>query len=407
MSHLLRSWSVRTLSGVACGGLLLAAVVQPSPAGASITRPQPDPAVHPIVRSGPQSVPLSSGRRWIAALTAGSTDDVWAVGSTYVDRDFVGLSQHWDGSRWTRIPTPGDSVQLDSVSEVGPDDVWAVGAAGTIGSQRPIIMRWDGASWSVVAGDSRVTGGWLSSVAAISADDVWAIGTGEVGTGHRNVVEHWDGVHWSLARTPALGGPDGEADLAALAFSSASDGWLLGFFCGNGPHGYRCLQRALHWDGSRWVKASMPSPAKSLHYDSIVALSSTDAWAVGATGRWRHAVPISAHWDGHTWTSVPFPSAEDGSLSSVVAVGPDDVWAVGDYSGGSQPARGHRPVGHERLPLVGHFNGSTWTLSDMPTGRADKTYLGDAVAIGTDDVWAGGSTGKAALLSHWDGFSWN
>jgi hypothetical protein len=340
-------------------------------------------------------------------MTASSADDVWAVGSSYVDRDFVGLTQHWNGKRWTQIPTPGDSVILMSVSEVSPHDVWAVGATGAIGSQQPIIMHWDGASWSVVAGDSRVTGGFLASVDAISADDVWAVGAADIGNGHRNMVEHWNGVHWSLARTPRLGGPDDEADLGDVAFSSASDGWLLGSVCGVRHQVYRCLNKALHWDGSRWTRVSMPPPAKSMHYGSIVALSPTDAWAVGATGTWRHEVPITAHWDGRTWTSVPFPPADDGGLASVVAVGPDDVWAVGDYSAGQQSARGLPPVGNSRLPLVGHFDGSTWTLSDMPPGRADKTHLDDAVAIGTDDVWAGGSTGKSTFVSHWDGSSWS
>jgi hypothetical protein len=96
-------------------------------------------------------------------------------------------------------------------------------------------------------------------------------------------TSHWNGVRWSLARAPALGDRDrdGEAGLTDVAFSSANDGWVLGAFCWGGS---QCLKKALHCDGSRWTEVSMPPPAKSMRYGSIVALSPADAWVAQAAG---------------------------------------------------------------------------------------------------------------------------
>src|SRR5207248_3279171 len=67
------------------------------------------------------------------AVAAISTNDAWAVGS-YSDQQFAGpnqtLTEHWDGSAWSVVPSgnPGasDDVLL-GVAAVSPDDVWAVG----------------------------------------------------------------------------------------------------------------------------------------------------------------------------------------------------------------------------------------------------------------------------------------
>ena len=70
---------------------------------------------------------------YLDPVTAISTNDVWAVGSSSVDvNDFERrtLILHWDGAQWTRVssPNPVSSVnELYGVSARAANDVWAVG----------------------------------------------------------------------------------------------------------------------------------------------------------------------------------------------------------------------------------------------------------------------------------------
>ena len=92
----------------------------------------------------------------------------------------------------------------------------------------------------------------------------------------------------------------------------------------------------------------------------VSAVSPTDAWAVGLY--WdqagiNHALVL--HWDGTTWSQVKSPNfgSEHTGLSSVTAVSPKDVWAVGDY----QEAGVHA--------LVLHWDGTRWSQVDVHRGR--------------------------------------
>jgi hypothetical protein len=97
----------------------------------------------------------------------------------------------------------------------------------------------------------------------------------------------------------------------------------------------------------------------------ITVLSPGNIWVVGA----NHNNSIIEHWDGSAWTAIAHPSS--GILSDVVAVAPDDIWAVG-------PGK------------VLHWDGTAWSVSPAPYG---------AVALarsGPTDVWAVG-----VLLMHY------
>jgi hypothetical protein len=278
------------------------------------------------------------------------------------------------------------------VSEVAADDVWAVGTTGPLGAQQPLILHWDGSRWSVVPGAPEVTSGWLASVDAVSTDDVWAVGSGSGVV----AVEHWDGRAWSVVHTPPLLRHDAGSSLESVSFSSPANGWALGTSCGTGQPW--CRSGALHWNGRRWHRQALPQSAESMVYSSVVALSPTDAWAVGQDGLHGDGQeePSAAHWDGKAWTVASVPPADKGELESVVAVDSNDVWAFGDYRDGRWVR-----------PLAAHFDGSAWTLSAMPTGRGAHTFVHGGVAIGANDVWAAGATGKTTFERHWDGTNWS
>ena len=59
------------------------------------------------------------------------------------------LILHWDGSRWSQVPSPnvsGGANQLFGITAISANDIWAVGTAGGA----PLAMRWNGSDWSVV-----------------------------------------------------------------------------------------------------------------------------------------------------------------------------------------------------------------------------------------------------------------
>src|SRR5436305_5806569 len=82
-------------------------------------------------------------------VDATSKTDAWAVGyanSQGADRT---LAMHWNGSRWTRVPTPNpgsscDTDRLFAVEIVSPSDAWAVGSSLGGSGERAVVLHWDG-----------------------------------------------------------------------------------------------------------------------------------------------------------------------------------------------------------------------------------------------------------------------
>src|SRR5262249_36620895 len=114
------------------------------------------------------------------------------------------------------------------------------------------------------------------------------------------------------------------------------------------------------WDGTRWsiVDAPQPGSERDILFGAS-ALSTSDVWAVGdqegADGRFRTLVE---HWDGAGWSVVPSPSpgATGSHLYAVAAIGPRDVWAVGQQLGHSDPDQA----------LIEHWDGSRWSVVPSP-----------------------------------------
>ena len=85
----------------------------------------------------------------LIAVTAVSPADVWAVGTTAPRGSFATLTEHFDGSRWTRVASPsqGNWNMLEGVDAVSSNDVWAVGFSRTYSS---LAIHWNGTSWQRV-----------------------------------------------------------------------------------------------------------------------------------------------------------------------------------------------------------------------------------------------------------------
>jgi hypothetical protein len=234
-------------------------------------------------------------------------NDVWLVGAG-------GATWHWDGKRWTDVPT-GTADPLFAVWGAGSKDVWTAGEAG-------VLFRWDGAAWrrwSTLNPNDR-------KVAALGGS-----GPDFVLAGGDSLVARWDGHGW------IDGGPsedrflgwNGTADVQGIWGSGPKDFWLVGTGGDVGPtevrgQGYYTpiapTPYILHWDGKSW-KRNRVSEGGPLR--AIMGTAANDVWTVGDHG-------TVLRWNGHAWSSVP-----SGTEADLLAVAPThDGWAwIGGANG--------------------------------------------------------------------------
>lgn len=240
---------------------------------------------------------------------------------------------------------------------------------------------------------------FLNAVAATRAGDAWAVGSDATAAGNppHDLIEHWNGASWT--RVPVASGEPAGSTLLAVSANSSSDAWAVGYTNNASTFGFTPLIE--HFTGGSWrtLPGSPAYPASG--YDrllAVAALSPTDVWAFGVTG--RHPDPVIEHFDGSSWSIVPQPAnGYDTFLDGVTAISPTNLWAVG----GTQVTS----------TLIEHWNGSSWRIVPSPnvTGSGSVlNYLSGATALGPTDIWAVGTTTNTGLnqtlTEHWNGSSW-
>jgi hypothetical protein len=210
---------------------------------------------------------------------------------------------------------------------------------------QPLIERWDGASWQVVSSPLPPSaapnrGGVLSAVTRIpGTNQLWAVGGWTqytVTAPLQPLIERWNGTAWQIVTSPTL-----------------------------------------------------PSGAMGGIWYGIVALSETNAWAVG-----RYSVsnpidshPLIGHWDGTRWQIVVASLDVYGELNSVAAASADDVRAAGSLLTGSGASSGNG----RRVPLIEQWNGTNWQTVTSPV---PNEAISGPLSMATDDsgnYWAVGS----------------
>jgi hypothetical protein len=227
----------------------------------------------------------------VAARAGGA----WAVGA-HGNGVVRTLIERWDGRRWRVVPSPSPAASpgrppfavLQAVTTISATDAWAVGTVGGTArspAQRTLIEHWNGSRWSVVPSPNvraanGVTDDWLFSISAGGPDDVWAVGSwgsqrsSYGGKGDHALALHWDGHRWSRIPTPPI--PQGSLLFGVAAREGHA--WAVGSrgdFAGAGT-------LIEYWNGARWAAA--PSP-HGLWFSSVAVSSAGDAWAVGQRGR--------------------------------------------------------------------------------------------------------------------------
>jgi hypothetical protein len=348
------------------------------------------------------------------SVTGSGPDDAWAVGAYREPRE-GGLDnlelQHWDGTRWSQAPVPpilgsGERPSVFGAASTGPEDVWAVGLLDTEQGGTPLALHWDGRDWSVAEmPDTGEPESHLWAASAISSGDVWAVGNwarpGQLEGG--GLALHWDGTRWQnvpVPKAPPVAETGGPYDsLESVSASASDDVWAVGSSV-NVPE-TTSETMIVHWDGDTWSIVRSPNVAPEPGtgnvdntLSAVAAVASDDAWAVGSFEEkgLRHEDPttyrpLTLHWDGTRWSNVSLPDVGQGGLNGVAAVGPDDVWAVGQTipsSGGEYDVR----------PLLLHWDGTAWSRVVAPTDGSAS--LSAVTAIPGGGLWAVGSQGPGS-----------
>jgi serine/threonine-protein kinase len=267
-----------------------------------------------------------------------ATGNAWAYGITESGLPATGdteLILHWNGTAWTQVPVPiGDPTKgwIYDVTAVSADSAWAVGSLTDAARLSvTLILRWNGSSWTRVPSPSPGENAFLTVVGAASADNAWAAGYTRANTTLRGLVfMHWNGSTWTTAPGPDLA----DSVLADSVFTGtavASDGtaWVVGWIApgaSNGnANGRADTTLILRWNGTTWTRVPSPSPGPSGRLSGVTIISSSDAWATGPVD----GKTLILRWNGQTWSgpagqvspatapaSSAVPSAASSTLSS-------------------------------------------------------------------------------------------
>jgi hypothetical protein len=172
--------------------------------------------------------------RVLTAVAAISATDIWAVGYSFdFTNGYQPLTEHWNGTAWSVVPVPNVTTEynfLNAVTAVSSDDVWAVGNDGFNTNEQPLILHWNGSQWSVVSSPHLSSGyNTLNGITALGSSDVWAVGYDlpNINGDERTLTERWNGSAWSVVSSPNT--PQAGNRLYAIAPDAAGGVWSVGF----------------------------------------------------------------------------------------------------------------------------------------------------------------------------------
>lgn len=181
---------------------------------------------------------------------------------------------------------------------------------------------------------------------------------------------------------------------AAVHVISADDVWVAGSQIGAAYYA--------HFDGSKWAWFSGPKPSDDYKdwISDVAAFGPNDVWAAGygSDGSDDDAErPIVQHWNGKSWASATMPDTR-GRLTRIATLSGTRVWAVGEDA---------------PKPLVLRRSGTTFYEAPALPGK--DNYASGVASDGADGAWValcshpedgGGDWSKETRYVHFTGGAW-
>jgi hypothetical protein len=350
----------------------------------------------------------------LLAVGIAGPSDVWAAGYCFTDincltsvhvplhsarRDNpptvdLTLLEHWNGVKWTVDQhAPQNTGRLESVVVKASNSIWAVGyvANGYDNFHSTLIEHFNGGLWQNVTSPDAAVHKWfetLVSVADAGHGRLWAVGWFESPQGPRSLVERWNGTHWGIVPSSDPGGAD-----PALAWVSvdASTGQAMAVGA-----------QVLRWNGTRWN--TMPNIDVGSN-NSLTAVArvpgSSTAWVAGTFDRPTQSGALVERWNGNAWTVSAGPTLPAAQLDGIAASSTSHATTVGLYQPGSSPKG-----------MVWRWNGANWSVVATPKHAMEWwESLTSADSLSANNIWVAGSwygaAGTTPLVKHWTGSSWS
>jgi hypothetical protein len=284
------------------------------------------------------------------------------------------------------------------VEPVGPHDAWAVGTSGVndLFWAHPVLRHWHDGRWLTPRIPAWMNGakpgGWLNELSAVggsSPDNVWAMGTFLLVTESVDRAVHWNGKTWTKATVPSPGAF--APYITSIVATSASNAWAFGCYCEASDSPY-----IAHYYRGRWHDVTPASVASAGGIDTASVISPSDIWAVAA----QPNIDISnvLHWNGKHWSVYPMPASLATGANrffaggGIVATKNNGVWLAG-------------AVGPSYQPAVTRLYHGRWTIKKV----AAPDYLAELVSDGHGGMWSAswpvGST--SAQIWHYTGGRWS
>ena len=277
----------------------------------------------------------------LAAISAASPNEVWAVGA-------YGQLLHYIGGTWTAANPPNMlGAATTDIKMLSASSGWV--AAGDR------AFRYNGTTWTEQSAGlgANLT---IARLAGPALDDMWAIG----GPADPGDMVHWDGARWHAipAAVPAT------VQLTAITMLNDEEGWAVGYDTTNS------LAAMLHYDGTAWHQIAAPPGASALY--SVGTAAPGDVWARGLD---NGAFPLGHfyHYRLGAWVGDQLAGGVPAGVETLLLLSPTDGWAT---------TRGS----------VYHWDGSTWSADP---GISDLLLTGLTAAVG--QTWV---TGPDALIWH-------
>jgi hypothetical protein len=258
-------------------------------------QPSPKPSFHL------QGLPLAEIP--LMGVAATSSTNAWAVGYGYWHDNSNSatrtLIEHWNGKAWKiQASAKLRFSALSGVSATSSTNAWAVGEYHTAPPEeygKTVIEHWNGRSWKIqpspnpsfnfhpINGQQGPDEIPLMGVAATSSTNAWLVGYADWDLDDyifvsRTLIEHWNGKAWKIQpspnerSSPLFGGEPVDNQLYAVAATSSTDAWAVGW-----P-----IKGATIWQwngGQAWKAQASPKRGAALY---AVAAKSSNIWAVGA-----------------------------------------------------------------------------------------------------------------------------
>ena len=349
-------------------------------AGPGPLAPVPAAFAAPSCVQGWQSVglPDSLTAMQINGAAAVGNQPGWVVGLATAKSDDarVPLIGQWVNGAWVKVASPWTNYgSLNAVATTSSTNAWTVGAIGSY-TRWPISARWSGSSWTRVS-VPRPSGSQLSvftDLAITSADRFWAVGDRLVNGLLKPLamVHQADGT-W-LTRNPGVAAT-GEGGLTDVTVAPGGRVWIGGWKTDANGQGRPWVA---YRSGTSWITSALAAlPAGRAAITDLSFNTASDGWAVGFAESVGGYVPLLQHWNGTSWAGINLPWAAGRSI----------VLNAVDADGGGRLIVGGMQIDQLHQDLFAVRDGSTWTVSsvspgtDQPASIADTTRFGSAVML--------------------------